>query len=111
MKLRLHHARILDLRFKSGSGTEIIYSTRLPIFALVFLVVWFGLAILIGGVLLVSVLLGSLEGNREAVVLGVPLMLAGAFTLVALDWFMSRHDEKYLLDFVCYMLDAERRPV
>lgn len=108
MRFRFHHATILDLRLEGGgSGTEIHYNARLPVIALVFLVVWFGFAIAIGVPLFIGALFDAVEGDRNAVVLVVPGMIAGTAAMVWLDRFMARHDKKYLLDFVRYMLDAE----
>jgi hypothetical protein len=73
---------------------------------IVFLLIWFGFALLIGGALFAAALFGSVEGDPRQVLIVVPTVIAGGIALVALGRFLGRKDEQYLLDFVRYMLDA-----
>lgn len=107
-RLRMHHPTILDLKLAANhAGSEISFVARPPVYALAFLALWFGLVSLIGGALVIGALFGDFSGDRGAVLIAVPVVLASGALIVALDRFMARHQTKYLVDFVRYMLDAE----
>lgn len=76
------------------------------VLAIIFLVVWFSFALLIGGVLFVAALLGALEGESRQVLVAAPFLIVSAIAIVAFGRFLGRKEERYLLDFVRYMLDA-----
>ncbi|HRK63884.1 MAG TPA: hypothetical protein PLN53_05770 [Terricaulis sp.] len=78
----------------------------MPILLMLFAVVWFSFAVLIGGAVFVSALFGDMEGDRRVALVSVPLILGAGVLMFALDRFSARRDERYLLAFIRYMLDA-----
>jgi hypothetical protein len=93
----------------AGSGADIDCHARLHILAIVFLAVWFG-AVSLAGLLFLLVPAEAISGDRADALKHVAIVLLVGVAIVGLSRLLARNEEKYLIDFVGYMLDAERRP-
>jgi hypothetical protein len=91
-------------------GSILRCRSGMPYFAGAFVIVWFGLLVLIEVSMVLAVVSGrgSLEGS-PVVMFGAPLvMMAFGAGLVAVGRWMSRDDRQFLLDFVAQTTEARR---
>ncbi len=98
---------VLAVEWRSASsGTRVECTGRLHAFVMVFLVLWFGLALLIGGALFVAALVGAIEGDGSSVFTNVSFLVLGGAAIVLLGRLSARNEEAYLLNFVRNTLEA-----
>jgi hypothetical protein len=87
-----------------GGGTQIDCSVGMSRWVMIFMCMWFGGLILIGGTLVTT----TADGLRTLpVLLG---MFAFGVALVALGRFLARNEKDDLVQFVCFTLVAREMP-
>ncbi len=95
-----------------GAGARLSCRVGMALATMLFVIVWMGLVVVIGGGVVLALLSG---GAGEVPVWSfaiVPyLLLFGAGMLVVGRW-LARHEGRFLLDFLCRELDArpDERP-
>lgn len=98
----------------NGSGTSVRAEFGMSTFTRVFMWIWFGWAIVIGGVVFVSALVALLTGSGPDAykawmgVVGLPLMLVLGYALVRFGRYLARDEERFLTDFLRQVLDAPK---